>query len=287
MKNMNNNPNFTITAESESKTDYGIEMELEYNVRDLAHLDTDTIIADLERLADKHPEMFKKPSDVFRLIREIKTNPTFFYRNNRLDASLIVKRLNDEKIGKLVIKKSNNEVIHATRVDESDLKRLEKVSKTREKESSALSKLSSDKVANELETQLGLPSETISETNSTIKELESQVQKLTQITIDTARNFPQDTALLVYAYDKCGENALANTLINTISADKEAMQSVQREFENLIQQESEQSTQSVDEVAQTQQELDEAQILQQGDDSTQMILGDEVNDGPKGPRQTF
>lgn len=161
------------------------------------------------------------------------------------------------------------------------MQRLEKVSKAREKESSALSKLSSDKVANELETQLGLPSETI----ISQKELESQVQELTQITIDTADIAPKASAMLANAYDKCGENALANTLINTISADKEVMQSVQREFENLIQQESEQSTQSVDEVAQTQQELDEAQILQQGDDNAQMILGDEVNVGPKGPRQ--
>ena len=192
---MNNNPNFTITAESESKTDYGVEMELEDNVRDLAHLDTDTIIADLERLADKHPEMFKKPS----------------------------------------------------------------------KESSALSKLSSDKVANDLETQLGLPSETI----ISQKELESQVQNLTHIIKDMASNFPEDTALLVWAYDKCGENALANTLINTISADEKAMQSVQREFEFLIR---------LDEVKQTQtvEELDEAQLmnlrnLRQGNDNAQMI----------------
>ena len=149
-------------------------------------------------------------------------------------------------------------------LSKGDLQRLEKVSKAREKESSALSKLSSDKVANDLETQLGLPSETI----ISQKELESQVQELTQITIDAARNFPRDTALLVYAYDKCGENALANTLINTINkADKKVMQGVQKEFTNLIQQESEQSTQSIDEVIQTQQELDETQILQQGDDN--------------------
>ena len=45
------------------------------------------------------------------------------------------------------------------------------------------------------------------------------------------------------------------------------MQGVQKEFTNLIQQESEQSTQSIDEVIQTQQELDETQILQQGDDN--------------------
>ena len=162
-------------------------------------------------------------------------------------------------------------------LSKGDSQELEKASKAREKESSALSKLSSDKVANELETQLGLPSETI----ISQKELESQVQELTQIIIDTARNFPRDTALLVYAYDELGENALANTLINTISVDKEVMQGVQKEFTNLIQQENEQSTQSVDEVAQTQQELDETQILQQSDDNAKMILGDEVNDGQK------
>ena len=83
-------------------------------------------------------------------------------------------------------------------LSKGDLQRLDKVSKAREKESSALSKLSSDKVANELETQLGLPSETI----ISQKELESQVQELTQTTIDAARNFPRDTAMLVNAYDK-------------------------------------------------------------------------------------
>ena len=134
-------------------------------------------------------------------------------------------------------------------LSKGDLQRLDKVSKAREKESSALSKLSSDKVANELEIQLGLPSETI----ISQKELESQVQELTQITIDAARNSPRDTALFIYAYDKFGKNALANTLINTISADKEVMQGVQGEFANLIQQENKQSTQSVDEVIQTQQ----------------------------------
>ena len=127
-----------------------------------------------------------------------------------------------------------------------------------------------------------IPHSTLNNAEST-KELESQVQELTQITIDTADIAPKASAMLANAYDKCGENALANTLINTISADDKVMQSVQREFENLIQQESEQSTQSVDEVAQTQQELDEAQILQQGEDSTQMILGDEIGKikGPK------
>ena len=121
--------NFTLKPdESEVKSDFNVKMSLSDNVRDLAKLKDNEIQADLHNLALKHPEMFKKPSDVFRLLKDIKENPTHFYKNNRLDASLIVKRL-DDKIGKMVVKKDDGEVIHATKVDDKDLKRLEKVSK--------------------------------------------------------------------------------------------------------------------------------------------------------------
>ena len=120
--------NFTLKPdESEVKSDFNVKMSLSDNVRDLAKLKDNEIQADLHNLALK-PEMFKKPSDVFRLLKDIKENPTHFYKNNRLDASLIVKRL-DDKIGKMVVKKEDGEVIHATKVDDKDLKRLEKVSK--------------------------------------------------------------------------------------------------------------------------------------------------------------
>lgn len=122
--------NFTFkTLESEAKSDFNVKMSLSDNVRDLAKLKENDIQADLDNLALKHPEMFKKPSDVFKLLKEIKENPTHFYNNNRLDASLIVKRLKNDKIGKMVIKKDDGEVIHATKVNDKDLKRLEKVSK--------------------------------------------------------------------------------------------------------------------------------------------------------------
>ncbi|EAL6080755.1 hypothetical protein CYB34_06460, partial [Campylobacter coli] len=119
---------------SKAKSDLNVKISVSPNVRNLAKLTNDEIIADLEYLANKHKEMFKKPSDVFKLIKEIKENPTFFYKNNRMDIALIAKRLNDNKLGKLGVNKDTGEVRHVTKVKEKDLTRLEKVSKKNTKE---------------------------------------------------------------------------------------------------------------------------------------------------------
>lgn len=119
---------------SKAKSDLNAKISVSPNVRNLAKLTNDEIIADLEYLANKHNEMFKKPSDVFKLIKEIKENPTFFYKNNRMDIALIAKRLNDNKLGKLGVNKDTGEVRHVTKVKEKDLTRLEKVSKKNTKE---------------------------------------------------------------------------------------------------------------------------------------------------------
>ncbi len=119
---------------SKAKSDLNIKISISPNVRNLAKLTNDEIIADLEYLANKHNEMFKKPSDVFKLIKEIKENPTFFYKNNRMDIALIAKRLNDNKLGKLGVNKDTGEVRHITKVKEKDLAKLEKVSKKNTKE---------------------------------------------------------------------------------------------------------------------------------------------------------
>lgn len=119
---------------SKAKSDLNVKISVSPNVRNLAKLTNDEIIADLEYLANKHKEMFKKPSDVFKLIKEIKVNPTFFYKNNRMDIALIAKRLNDNKLGKLGVNKDTGEVRHVTKVKEKDLTRLEKVSKKNTKE---------------------------------------------------------------------------------------------------------------------------------------------------------
>ncbi|MCW1353308.1 hypothetical protein OLQ25_08345 [Campylobacter jejuni] len=65
---------------SKAKSDLNVKISVSPNVRNLAKLTNDEIIADLEYLANKHNEMFKKPSDVFKLIKEIKENPTFFIK---------------------------------------------------------------------------------------------------------------------------------------------------------------------------------------------------------------
>ena len=119
---------WTMKDGGEAKTDYVIKTDLSPNVRDLSKITTDEISADLEYLAGKHPEIFDKPSDVFRLVKDIKENPTHFFTNNRLDYALIVKRLKNNKIGKLAIDKQSGEVKHATKVKDKDLKRLAKVS---------------------------------------------------------------------------------------------------------------------------------------------------------------
>ena len=148
-KNTIKGDNFTTTPnKAPSKTDYNIKMEVSPHIRNLAELKDKDIFADLEYLAGKHPEMFSKPSDVFRLMRDIKDNPTHFYQNNRLDASLIVKRLENQKIGKMVVKKDSGQVLHATKVKEKDLDRLQRVDKKHSGgKSLALSKTSSSKAA--------------------------------------------------------------------------------------------------------------------------------------------
>ncbi len=105
---------------SKVKSDLNVKISVSPNVRNLAKLTNDEIIADLEYLANKHKEMFKKPSDVFKLIKEIKENPTFFYKNNRMDIALIAKRLNDNKLGKLGVNKDTGEVRHITKSRNAD-----------------------------------------------------------------------------------------------------------------------------------------------------------------------
>ena len=125
--------NFITKQSPELKSDLNVKMDLAPNVRDLSKITTDEISADLDYLANKHPEMFKKPSDVFKLVREIKNEPTHFFNNNRLDYALIVKRVGDNKIGKLAVDKESGEVKHATKVKEKDIKRLDRISRENSK----------------------------------------------------------------------------------------------------------------------------------------------------------
>jgi len=103
--------------------------------------------------------MFSKPSDVFRLLREIKNEPTHFFNNNRLDYALIVKRMDENKIGKLAIDKESGEVKHATKVKERDLKRLDKVSRENSKDAGIIQTFIQP--GSKSNSELGLPKEII------------------------------------------------------------------------------------------------------------------------------
>ena len=151
--------NFITKQSPAPKSDLNVKMDLAPNVRDLSKITTEEISADLDYLASKHPEMFSKPSDVFRLIREIKNEPTHFFNNNRLDYALIVKRMDENKIGKLAIDKESGEVKHATKVKEKDLKRLDKVSRENSKDAGIIQTFIQP--GSKSNSELGLPNEII------------------------------------------------------------------------------------------------------------------------------
>ena len=169
-----------ITKESPApKSDLNVKMDLAPNIRDLSKITTEEISADLDYLASKHPEMFSKPSDVFRLIREIKNEPTHFFNNNRLDYALIVKRMDENKIGKLAIDKESGEVKHATKVKEKDLKRLDKVSRENSKDAGIIQTFIQP--GSKSNSELGLPNEIIpKQTQELDKTFKNQKDKNTK-----------------------------------------------------------------------------------------------------------
>ncbi|WP_103567426.1 LPD23 domain-containing protein [Campylobacter concisus] len=161
------------------KSDLNVKMDLAPNVRDLSKITTEEISADLDYLASKHPEMFSKPSDVFRLIREIKNEPTHFFNNNRLDYALIVKRVGDNKIGKLAVDKESGEVKHATKVKEKDIKRLDRISRENSKDAGIIQTFIQP--GSKSNSELGLPNEIIpKQTQELDKTFKNQKDKNTK-----------------------------------------------------------------------------------------------------------
>ena len=169
-----------ITKESLApKSDLNVKMDLAPKVRDLSKITTEEISADLDYLASKHPEMFSKPSDVFRLIREIKNEPTHFFNNNRLDYALIVKRVGDNKIGKLAVDKESGEVKHATKVKEKDIKRLDRISRENSKDAGIIQTFIQP--GSKSNSELGLPKEIIpKQTQELDKTFKNQKDKNTK-----------------------------------------------------------------------------------------------------------
>ena len=104
------------------------KFEPEKWINDLSGVLSDEWIANLKSLALKHPEMFRSEADVFRVIKEIKDNPTHFFKNNRDDIALVSKILDDGSIGKVGIVKDSGKVGHVSKSsNKKELKRLQAV----------------------------------------------------------------------------------------------------------------------------------------------------------------
>ena len=114
-----------VLGDSGKEKQYATQkFNIEKWVNDLSGVLSDEWVANLKSLALKHPEMFKSESDVFKVIREIKNEPTHFLKNTRDDVALIAKRLGGGKVGNIGVKKDNGQIIHANKTDERDLTRL-------------------------------------------------------------------------------------------------------------------------------------------------------------------
>jgi len=115
-----------ITKESPApKSDLNVKMGVDDWVRELGGINANKQIkADLTKLYEKHKELFTKPSDVFRLIKAVKENPTFFYNNNEPNTALIGKILDNGKLGKIGIQKDYDseylKLNHATYSSKAD-----------------------------------------------------------------------------------------------------------------------------------------------------------------------
>ena len=105
------------------------KFEPEKWINDLSGVLSDEWIANLKSLALKHPEMFKSEADVFRVIKEIKDNPTHFFKNNNDRNALLVKNLKEGKSGEIAVRKTDGQIVHATINNEKRLDRLQKRNK--------------------------------------------------------------------------------------------------------------------------------------------------------------
>ena len=117
--------NFIIKESPAPKSDLNVKISVDDWVRELGGINANKQIkADLTKLYEKHKELFAKPSDVFRLIKAVKENPTFFYNNNEPNTALIGKILDNGKLGKIGIQKDYDseylKLNHATYSSKTD-----------------------------------------------------------------------------------------------------------------------------------------------------------------------
>lgn len=115
---------------TQPRVDYDVKITMDDWVKELADIKSDELSANLYTLRRKHPRLFKKPSDVYKTMIEVKNNPTHFFKNNRPDMGLITKRLRDNSLGKVAIVKDSGVVGHVTKsTRKNELNRLYNVNR--------------------------------------------------------------------------------------------------------------------------------------------------------------
>ncbi|EIQ1976688.1 hypothetical protein LUV60_001115 [Campylobacter coli] len=114
---------------SKAKSDYTAKFNVEKWINNVSGILKDEWVVNLKAMAKKHPEMFKNEADVFKVIKEIKDNPTHFFKNYDDEVALIAKPLKDDKVGNIAIKKDSGKIIHINKTKGKDLKRLNRRNK--------------------------------------------------------------------------------------------------------------------------------------------------------------
>lgn len=121
-------PNFTLGKQGELENDIKASFEMDKWAKSASGIATNKPInANFSKLARKHPEMYKSPSQAYKNAMEIKNAPTLFLKNKRDDVALIAKDLGKNKMGKMGIRKEDNELIHLIKIDKrsSDIKPIQ------------------------------------------------------------------------------------------------------------------------------------------------------------------
>ncbi|EMQ6978685.1 hypothetical protein WH843_000371 [Campylobacter coli] len=114
---------------SKAKSDYTAKFNVEKWINNVSGILKDEWVVNLKAMAKKHPEMFKNEADVFKVIKEIKDNPTHFFKNYDDEVALIAKPLKDNKVGNIAIKKDSGKIIHINKTKGKDLERLNRRNK--------------------------------------------------------------------------------------------------------------------------------------------------------------
>ena len=113
-----------------AKSDLNVKIHLNDDVKKNLNIDVNELKANLHRLQEKHPEMFKNNASVARIIKTINDNPNRYYKNDRIDISLIAKDLKNGKLAKMgIVNQGENagKIIHLniSSNKEKEIKRLQ------------------------------------------------------------------------------------------------------------------------------------------------------------------